>query len=185
MARRDLERLNLDPDRVRSRTDFLESYANTTVRELEIILRQIAFPEAPGGSRALPDMGWILTMDAASTLREAASWAVYFDVDRAIALLNRAGSLYRSVDMAFGSFLLAVAGVASLNELSNNTGLLARAHGRVSQAGPSTIPDSLHHPQQQVYLLLACAGMANTVTDERRRLGSIDEGSSYRQELHE
>src|SRR5208282_5003138 len=101
MTIRDLEKMNLDLGRVRSRTDFLESYANTTGRELEGLPGPGISSERPRGSTAGPDRQWILTMDAASALREAASWAVYFDAGRAIALLNRSGFLYQSVDMAF------------------------------------------------------------------------------------
>jgi hypothetical protein len=183
MTGRDLENLNLDLSRVRSRTDFLESYANTTGRELETISRRNAFPETPRENVDQSDMGWILTMDAASSLREAASWAVYFDVDRAIGLLGRAGFLYQSVGMAFGSFLLAVAGTAPLEELPYDIELLARAHGQVTQAGPVAIPDSLHHPQQQAYLLLACAGMADKMISDRG-LGFAEERSRYREALH-
>ena len=183
MARRDLEELNLDLSQVRSRTDFLESYANTTGRELEDLPQSDTSAEPSEGSTEGPDRKWILTMDQASAIREAASWAVYFDVDRAIALLNRAGFLYHNVDMAFGSFLLTVAGTPPLDELPGDIGLLARLHGRASTAGPATIPDSLHHPQQQAYLLLACAGMADKVTDYRRPQ-VVGEGSRYRQALH-
>jgi hypothetical protein len=183
MARRDLEELNLDLGRVRSRTDFLESYANTTGRELENLLQTEAPPAASEGSTEGREENWILTMEAASVLREAASWAVYFDVDRAIMLLNRSGSLYQSVEMAFGSFLLTVAGVPPLDELSSDIGLLARLHGQANAAGPATIPDSLYHPQQQAYLLLACAGMADKDTGYRR-FQAAGESSRYRQTLH-
>jgi hypothetical protein len=183
MARRDLEKLNLDLSRVTSRTDFLESYANTTGRELEDLPRT-GTPSAPSGESAEgSDRHWILTMEQASVLREAASWAVYFDVERAIKLLNISGYLYQSVDMAFGSFLLTVAGAPPLRELSNDIRLLARLHGQDSTAGPATIPDSLHQPQQQAYLLLACAGMADKVTDHRHP-GAGEEDSGYRQTLH-
>jgi hypothetical protein len=183
MARRDLEELNLDLSRIRARTDFLESYANTTGRELEDLPRAGTLPDPSGRSGEGSDGNWILTMEAASVLREAASWAVYFDVERAIMLLNRSGYLYQSVDMAFGSFLLTVAGAPPLDELSSDIGLLARLHGQASAAGPATIPDSLHHPQQQAYLLLACAGMANKVTAYRRP-GTVEEISGYRRTLH-
>ena len=183
MTRRDLERMNLDLDRVRSRADFLESYANTTGRELENVPGFTDFSETPEEDAGQSDTRWLLTMDAASALREAASWAIYFDVDRARALLNRAGFLYRSVDMAFGSFLLAVAGSAPLDELPNDIGLLTRAQGKDSQTAPSSIPDSLHHPQQQAYLLLACAGMADQMINYKRPY-SVDQSSRYRQELH-
>lgn len=183
MARRDLEELNLDLSRVRSRTDFLESYANTTGRELEQLPRTDTASGASGGRAEGADGHWILTMEAASALREAASWAVFFDVDRAIMLLNRSGFLYQSVDMAFGSFLLTIAGAPPLDELSSDIGLLARLHGQDDAAGPATIPDSLHHSQQQAYLLLACAGMADKFTDYRRPQ-AVEESFRYRQTLH-
>src|ERR1700749_629439 len=103
MTSRDLERMNLDLDRVRSRADFLESYANTTGRELESVPGLTNLSETPEDDAREPETRGILTMDAASALREAASWAIYFDVYRALALLKRAGFLYRSAGMAFGS----------------------------------------------------------------------------------
>ena len=184
MTKRDLERMNLDPDQVERRTDFLESYANTAGRELEAIAEPGTSLERSRVSSEGPDRQWILTMDAASALREAASWAIYFNTYRAITLLNRAGYLYRSVDMAFGSFLLTVAGTPPLEELGSDIGLLAQVQGRTDPSGRAAIPDSLHHPQQQVYLLLACAGMADKMAGYRRPQ-SLAEVSSYRQTLHE
>ena len=58
MARRDLEELNLDLRRVRSRTDFLESYANTTGRELEDLPQPGASSAPSGGSTEGPDGRW-------------------------------------------------------------------------------------------------------------------------------
>jgi hypothetical protein len=183
MARRDLEKMNLDIGRVRSRTDFLESYANTAGRELEDLPEPDTSPASPVGITRQPDIQWMLTMETASALREAASWAVYFDVDRAIALLTRAGFLYHNVDMAFGSFLLTVADTPPLDELSSDIELLARVNGLTSSRGSVAIPDSLHHPQQQTYLLLACAGMADKIVDYRHPQ-SIEDVSAYRQTLH-
>ena len=126
----------------------------------------------------------MLRMEVASALREAASWAVYFDVDRAITLLYRAGFIYRGAGMAFGSFLLTVAGAPPLEDLTNDIRLLARLNGRADPGySTTTIPDSLHHPQQQTYLLLACAGMIDKTIDHRRPQ-SIDDVSRYRQTLH-
>jgi hypothetical protein len=183
MASRDLEKMNLDPRRVEYRTDFLESYANTAGHELETLAQPGTSPGRPEESTEGADRQWILTMDAASALREAASWAVFFNTYRALALLNRAGFLYHGADMAFGSFLLTVAGAPPSDELASDIKLLARVQGRDTPAGPAAIPDSLHHPQQQAYLLLACAGMADRMVDYRSPR-SLDEASGYRQALH-
>src|SRR6266536_6381142 len=104
MAIADLEKLHIDPDRAGAVTDFLESHANTTGRELENLQEYTDLPGRAESRAGQPDMQWTLTMDMASALREAASWAAYFDVGRALGLLSRAGSLYQSAGLAFESF---------------------------------------------------------------------------------
>jgi hypothetical protein len=179
MATAHLRRLRLDPEQAQSVTDYLESYANTTGRELEDILgdsgtRRV---EADGPERA--DVQWELTVEMASALREAASWAMYLDVSRARSLLQRAGYWYQTAGLAFGSFLLTIAGSPPMNEFSRDIAMLARLHGQPDESeGPESpnsryrveIPSSLYHPQQQTYLLLACAGMADRLDDSRRQL---------------
>jgi hypothetical protein len=176
MTRLDLERLGLDPGAAISRTDFLESYGNTTGLELEVLSGPNGSPEGSDGRPDVADEQWMLTMDAASALREAGSWALYFDVSRAVRLLNRAGRLYQSAGMAFGSFLLTIAGFPELDDLLSGIQLLAQIHDPdYSRGTPTPIPDALRHPQQQAYLFLACAGMMNMPnrfdTSEDRRLG--------------
>ena len=129
MAITDLEKLRLEPDRARVVTDFLESHANTTGGELEGLQQDAGIPGAAEYTAEQPDIRWTLTMDMASTLREAASWAMYFDVGRALGLLRRAGFLYQSAGLAFGSFLLTMAGSPPMDELSRDVTLLARIHG--------------------------------------------------------
>ena len=183
MAGNDLQVLHLDASAVRSRTDFLEFYANTTAGELENLSRVDAVVEDSDEDSAVSEERWLLTMDAASALREAASWALYFDVGRAMSLLTRAGYLFQSADMAFGSFLLTIAGNAPPSDLANAIELLAQVQGRAGSAAPVAIPDSLRHPQQQAYLLLACAGMTDQMSGYRSERYS-DQESSYRQTLH-
>lgn len=182
MAITDLEKLRLDPDRARLVTDYLESHANTTGGELEGLREVADVPGAAEYTAEQPDISWTLTMDMASSLREAASWAIYFDVGRALGLLSRAGFLYQSAGLAFGSFLLTVAGSPPMDELSRDVTLLAQVHGQADATDSTTVPSSLNHPQQQAYLLLACAGMANKLV-EQRRFGR-DEGVDYQQTLH-
>jgi hypothetical protein len=183
MAIADLEKLNVDPGRARTVTDFLESYANSTGRELESLQEYASLPGGSEGTAGQPDVRWTLIMDMASALREAASWAVYFDVGRAIGLLSRAGFFYQSAGLAFGSFLLTIAGAPPMDELPRDIALLAQLHGRADITDPADIPSALYHPQQQAYLLLACAGMAD------RRAGSgrsrdADENSDPRRALY-
>ena len=182
MAITDLEKLRLEPDRARVVTDFLESHANTTGGELEGLQQDAGIPGAAEYTAEQPDIRWTLTMDMASTLREAASWAMYFDVGRALGLLRRAGFLYQSAGLAFGSFLLTMAGSPPMDELSRDVTLLARIHGQADATDSTTIPSSLRHPQQQAYLLLACAGMANRLVEYRRP--SRDDSVDYRQILY-
>lgn len=177
MALQHLERLRLDPEQARSVTDFLESYANTTGRELESSGPRKAADDDAGQTNTL----WTLTMDMASALREAASWAAYFDVDRAIRLLRRAGVLYQQAGLAFGSFLLAVANSIQVEELSRDITLLAQLHGQSDVSDAPEIPSALYHPQQQAYMLLACAGMANQLDSYSERLHAIAAESLNRQ----
>lgn len=169
MAVHHLERLRLSPERARSVTDFFESYANTTGRELENSGPRRAADDYAGQT----DTYWTLTMDMASALREAASWAAYFDVDRAIRLLRRAGVLYQQAGLAFGSFLLTVANSIQEEELFRDIALLAQLHGQSDMSDAPEIPRGLHHPQQQAYMLLACAGMANQLGSYPKRLHAI------------
>lgn len=169
MAVRHLERLRLSPERARLVTDFLESYANTTGRELE----NSGPRKAAGDYAGQTDTRWTLTMDMASSLKEAASWAAYFDVDRAIRLLRRAGVLYQQAGLAFGSFLLTVAHSIQEEELFRDIALLAQLHGQSDMSDAPEIPSALQHPQQQAYMLLACAGMANQLGSYPKRLQAI------------
>lgn len=193
MAEAHLARLHLDLSRARTATDFLESYANTTGRELENFQEGTLRSRLAADRTEQADILWTLTMDMASALREAASWATYFDVDRAFGLLQRAGFLYQSAGLAFGSFLLTIAGSPPTDEFSRDAALLAQLHGEAGSSDLGEIPSALYHPQQQAYLLLAYAGMADSLLrsqredgpsgalDNRRSLHSIAERSPNRQ----
>jgi hypothetical protein len=168
MAEAHLDRLHLDVDRARSAADFFESYANTAGRDLENAV-QVASVLREGGELSDElDIQWVLTMEAASALREAASWAVFFDVGRAFTLLQRSGFLYQTAGLAFGSFLLTIAGSSAADELHRDATLLAELHGVSGDSGLIEVPNALYHPQQQAYLLLACAGMADNILTSRR-----------------
>ncbi len=184
MAIADLEKLHIDPDRAGAVTDFLESHANTTGRELENLQEYTDLPGRAESRAGQPDMQWTLTMDMASALREAASWAAYFDVGRALGLLSRAGSLYQSAGLAFESFLLTIAGFPPMGEISRDVALLAQIHGQADAIDSAAIPNPLYHPQQQAYLLLACAGMTDRLVKYRQPPG-LDENPDYRQMLYE
>ena len=120
----------------------------------------------------------------ASALREAASWAVYFDVSRARGLLARSGFLYQLAGLAFGTFLLTVAGSPPMEEFSRDIAMLAQLHGQSGQLNRVDIPDSLYHPQQQTYLLLACAGMADRLDNPRRQFKDPGDAPDPRRPLH-
>lgn len=183
MAITDLEKLKIDPERAGVVTDFLESHANRTGRELENLQEYTNLPGLAESRTGQVDTQWTLTIDMASALREAASWAVYFDVGRALGLLSRAGFLYQSAGLAFGSFLQTIAGLPPMDELPRDVAFLAQIHGQADAAVSATIPNPLYHPQQQAYLLLACAGMTDRLVDYRKR-PRLDENLDYREALH-
>jgi hypothetical protein len=182
MATSHLIKLDLSLDQARSATDYHESYANTTGRDLESQEAGIRGEDADSAERA--DAQWALTVEMASALREAASWAVYFDVNRARGLLARSGFLYQLAGLAFGSFLLTVAGSPPMEEFSRDIAMLSQLHGQSGQPNRVDIPSSLYHPQQQTYLLLACAGMADRLDSSRRELQDSDEAPDPRRPIH-
>jgi hypothetical protein len=185
MAISDLEKLNIDPEKAQAVTDFLESYANTTARELENLQEFTSLPALAENLAGQFDVEQTLTMDMASALREAASWAVYFDIARALDLLSRAGSLYQDAGLAFGSFLLTIAGRPPMDELPRDAAFLAQIHGQGDAIGSAEIPNSLYHPQQQAYLVLACAGMTDRLATTFRASPERDDTHDYQQVLHE
>lgn len=187
MALTHLERLHLNPGRARSVTAFLESYANTTERELINLQDERDEIEGSGYGAYTSERGdvrWTLTMEMASTLREAASWAAYFDIDRSVRLLRRAGALYQRAGLAFGSFLLTIAGAPPVNELPRDIAFMATLSGQAGPTDTSEVPAALYHPQQQVYMLLACAGMADTLANYQQQIRGANEVVDVRGALH-
>jgi hypothetical protein len=158
MATHHLQQMGLDVQQVRVTTDFLEAYANTTIRELEVY--EASDRPAPEQTLSPEDRRWILRADAASALREAAQWAMFFDRARARRLLLTSASYFLEDDHAFGMFLMTAMGEPpSLGTIRQAIDRLAVLHSEPPPFGePGDIPPALQHPQQQAYLLLACGG---------------------------
>jgi hypothetical protein len=165
MATRHLEQMGLDVQQVQVTTDFLEAYANTTIREL----KAYEAPDRPAPERfpSPEDLRWVLRADAASALREAAQWAMFFDRARARRLLVTSASYFLEDDHAFGTFLMTAMGERpSLGTFRQGIDRLAVLHGARPPFGdPGAIPPALQHPQQQAYLLLACGGTARVAEE--------------------
>jgi hypothetical protein len=165
MATHHLEQMGLDVQQVQVTTDFLEAYANTTIREL----KEYEAPDRPAPERfpSSEDRRWILRADAASALREAAQWAMFFDRARARQLLVTSASYFLEDDHAFGLFLMTAMGERpSLGTFRQGIDRLAVLHGARPPFGePGAIPPALQHPRQQAYLLLACGGTARVAEE--------------------
>jgi hypothetical protein len=151
--------MGLDVEQVQVATDFLEAYANTTIRELRAY-SDISERAVPSRFPGPEDQRWVLRVDAASALREAAQLAMFFDRTRARRLFVASASYFLEEDLPFGMFLMAAMGERSPPSMFRvDIDRLAQLHGMRPPFGePGDIPPALHHPQQQAYLLLACGG---------------------------
>jgi hypothetical protein len=127
---------------------------------------------------------WNLQVEAASTFCEAGQWAMLTQPESALALWRRAGQLFRQVDFGFGYYLLVT---ASTHEPESDGGLVsavwdvARAsylvEGRLRDT--DEVPEPLLHPQQQAYVMLAGATMAQRYPDLERLLSTLAERSPH------
>jgi hypothetical protein len=176
-----LQQMDLDVEQVRLATDFFESYANTTLSELNAYDDRPMPPQLPGQE----DQRWILRVDAASALREAAQWAMFFDPDRARRLLIASASHFLHEDNAFGIFLMTAVGSwdmePPLDVFRRSIDGLAQLHGESPPSGESSsIPLPLYHPQQQAYLLLACGGTPIVASEYGPRLRELANRSPNR-----
>ncbi|MEV0370606.1 hypothetical protein AB0I10_12355 [Streptomyces sp. NPDC050636] len=178
--------MRIDPERVSSAVEFFESYANSCLAELNSLGdKGISSPirNAPDGGR------WIVLSDAASALRTASEWAMLSDPDRALALLDRCGTLLHELNYPFGSFLKVVAGPWFENPPISNfgqwiedvvhvSGLEGDRH-RDTENG-SGIPATLLHPQQQAYLVMAAVSSPLVSSEFRTPLQQIILRSPHR-----
>ncbi|MGH3380754.1 MAG: hypothetical protein ACRDP6_39075 [Actinoallomurus sp.] len=153
--------MSLDLARVNAAIDFLTSYAEATLSQLER-------SQPPSEPLTPDDPAWILRLDAASALREAGQWAVCVDPLRGLGLLDRAGSLYYDAGLGFGFFLRVLAGpwfqeppfesFARGIQTLTGPGLSSPDVGPGAAQSASPLEESLRHPQQQAYFLLAATG---------------------------
>jgi hypothetical protein len=155
MAYQHLRTLQLDPNKVEAAADFFEAYAS-------YILSQI-----PRDA-----VGQVSLVDAATSLRSAGQWAMFFDPQRATDLLIRSAEIWDGMGYGFGTFVLAAMAPSRLNryEMISRLTQIAQLYdpsGAARQFGieqqqtlePLEPLEPLLHPQQQAYLLLAGASM--------------------------
>lgn len=164
--------LQLEPAQVSTAADFFEAYAD------------YALPGAPADDkRDAPPAAYL---DAASSLRAAGQWAMLFDAPRAVHLLARAGQIWQSLGYGFGTFVVAAVSPDQLDRsnLAAQLQLLAQPYrqDRAKQDAPRApqLPEPLTHPQQQAYLLLACASLWQRLDLDSDLLRSIVERSPHR-----
>ena len=149
MAARHLETLQLERDKVETAADFFEAYATHVLSQLEAGVAE--------------EVGLV---DAASSLRAAGQWAMFFDPRRAARLFTQSARIWHDLGYGFGTFLLAAIAPNFLDrgDLISRLTQMAETYSpeRVTQqpsAERHEMPEPLLHPQQQAYLLLAGAAM--------------------------
>jgi hypothetical protein len=158
-----LRRVGIDVNRVTNAIAFYESYANTVQDELFQVTSQLASARDRDLVR-LNDYRWQLSVDVASSFREAGQWALLIDIDRARRLLSRSGRIFEGLGHAFGLFLLVA---CRMLQSADSKGRSQRDVEVLLQLNQLTgtrrnqvhdVPEAMYHPQQQAYLLLAlCA----------------------------
>src|SRR5262245_8179531 len=117
MATQHLRTLQLEPEQVRTATDFFESYASYALSQ---------FPENAANEVGL--------LDAASSFRIAGQWAMLLDGRRAVGLLTRSALIWHQMGYGFGTFLLAAIAPAQLNRRD----LITRLNQIARQYAPPT-----------------------------------------------
>ncbi|MFF8015924.1 hypothetical protein [Streptomyces sp. NPDC007929] len=157
-----LEPLRLSAEQVSTAADFHEAYARLVLGEAES-------DERPGAPALI---------EAASAYRLAGQWRLLVEPRRAVrGALAQAAGLFTRSGLTFGAYLrasLAPRGV----ERPTSDGWTRR----LLTEGPGTSePDGLlDHPQQQTYLLLACAMLAGDDPAARDRLTAFATESPHR-----
>lgn len=152
-----LDVLGISLDRARLNADFFESYAKTCLRELGEPERWAVPDRIPQTALPMSSPRWVLYADAASSLRNAAHWAVLTEPARAATLLGHAAVEFLHLSNMFGLCLLRVGGYSPPTSMSaeDRGVMLGGALGMYEP--PNGTPTSLAHPQQQAFLLLELA----------------------------
>jgi hypothetical protein len=107
-----LQALGLRPERIMETVAFLDSYAATTIAELERASRIGVTDDALHSDERLSsnERLWALRLDAATSLREAAQWSLFLDTARAASLLQRSAFLLDDASAGYSIFLKAISG---------------------------------------------------------------------------
>lgn len=184
MALEHMRTLQLEPAQVSTAADFFEAYANYALSGAPADDEGDALPGAPADDEG--DAPPAAYLDAASSLRTAGQWAMLFDVPRAVRLLARAGQIWQTLGYGFGTFVVAALSPDQLDrgELAAQLQLLAQPY-RQDQAelqAPRAhqLAEPMTHPQQQAYLLLACASLWQRLDLDYDLLRSIVDRSPHR-----
>jgi len=174
MSAEHLERLRLSSSRAATAADFLEACGDT-------MLAWAAQDEAN------EERQWGRRMDAASAFREAAQWAMFLDVPRATQLLARSGAIFLNHGFGYGTFLMAATGERQdtvlqgrIRPMIRSLELATAQQSGATETAAQDLPAPLRHPQQQVYLLLACAAPPLLAPDDRERLLQLARNSPNR-----
>ncbi|MEI5135092.1 hypothetical protein RB199_26500 [Streptomyces libani] len=178
--------MRIDSERVYSAVEFFESYANSCLFELN--------SQGDGGisstTENAPDSSkWIVLGDAASALRTASEWAMLFDPNRALTLLDRCGTLLHELNYPFGNFLKVVAGpwfddppLSSfgkwIEDVVRLNGLEGGENG--DSENRSGVSPTLLHAQQQAYLVMAAVSSPLVSSEFRTPLRKIILKSPHR-----
>ncbi|MGK5112024.1 hypothetical protein [Geodermatophilus sp. CPCC 205506] len=177
MSRAHLQMLELDPQQVNVTVAFLEACANTSLAEASGHDDRRGLPTSREGT----DREWVLRMDAASALRDAAQWAAFLDPQTARRLLIASARQFQELDHGFGMFLMAVAGAWRIDPpLGDISSTLAQVEAAQGPDVGSDVPAPLRHPQQQAYVLLAAAGTPGVARADVAALGRLAETSRHR-----
>ncbi|MFC5063533.1 hypothetical protein [Actinomycetospora atypica] len=174
-----LDVLGISLDRARLNADFFESYAKTCLRELGEPERWAVPDGIPQTTLPISDPRWVLYADAASSLRNAAHWAVLIEPARAATLLGHAAVEFLHLSNVFGVCLLRASGYPppALMSAEHRAEMLSGALGMHEPSNGT--PTSLAHPQQQAFLLLELAswdepGLAGRVREMCERSAHRD-----------
>jgi hypothetical protein len=173
-----LDLLNVDGAAASAAMRFYSAYGITCMREADRISERV-----DDGSSARMDAESRL-MEAASSFRQAASWACLIDTDEAEQLLDSAAGAYLRLGFGFGAYLAAVAAMKSARfsrpeeteRLLQAVDILQSSHGEEQSPNSNAVPEAMRHPQQQAYVALAAAAsdrLRSRVIDVVRRSGQL------------
>ncbi|MFJ8592458.1 hypothetical protein [Streptomyces sp. NPDC093598] len=168
-----LRALQLSSGQVEMAADFHEAYA------------RLVLAEAESESAGRPSRSALV--EAASAYRLAGQWRLLVDPDGArLQTLPVAAQLFTRAGLAFGAFLQAslVPENVTPRDVTREDvepSPLAQWTRRLLNGAGRREPDRLlDHPQQQVYLLLACASLAGRDSDARAALTRFATESPHR-----